>query len=550
MPNKFKSNFTFGNVIAESDHLLADAYWDNGDFATIESYEDKRCFIIGRTGSGKSATFQHLIEKCPDKVVRIDPESLSLPYILNISVIHQLMNAGVHLETFMKTLWKHVIVVEILRHRYQINTPEQKQNILNFLMERLKREPGKAEAIKYLEEFGDKFWCETDERVRQIADTLVQKLNATGSLSASLLNAGAKSSGSIEETLTQETKQEITNKFQKIVNEMQLPRLNQMIVILNNTILDNRQNFTYLIIDDLDKQWVNDELAILLIRCLFQAVVDLQQVKYLKILVALRTNIFQQLNYDKQSRGGQEEKFRGLALDIRWTENDLQNLMSTRAEAASRYYKIDPPLTLKDMLPNPGKRPDKTPLSYILSRTLMRPRDAILYLNTCTREATGREKITWDNIYHAEKAYSNERLLALRDEWKDPYLGIDKVFEKFYHKSAKLSNTEITEILEDIALLIGDRNFLGKQWLETMCEPMYAATSVQKTWEEIYGTLIKLLYNVGFIGITKGPHGRPVFAYDDPGLTQINGNLSPNIYFEIHPAFRQALNIVDNHSSP
>lgn len=550
MPNKFKSNFTFGNVIAESDHLLADAYWDNGDFATIESHEDKRCFIIGRTGSGKSATFQHLMERNPDKVVKIDPESLSLPYILNINLIHQLMNAGVHLETFMKTLWKHVIVVEILRHRYQINTPEQKQNILSYLMDKLKREPGKAEAIKYLEEFGDKFWCETDERVKQIADTLVQKLNATGSLAANLLSVSAKSSGSIEETLTQETKQEITNKFQNIVNEMQLPRLNQMVVILNNTILDTHQHFTYLIIDDLDKQWINDELAILLISCLFQAVVDLQQVKYLKILVALRTNIFQQLNYGKQSRGGQEEKFRGLALDIRWTENDLQDLLNTRAEAASRYYKIDPPLTLKDMLPNSGKRPEKTPLSYILSRTLMRPRDAILYLNTCTREATGKEKITWDNIYHAEKAYSNERLLALRDEWKDPYLGIDKVFEKFHHKAAKLSNIEIEVILEDVALLLGDRNFLGKQWLEAMCEPMYAATNVPKTWEEIYGILIKLLYNVGFIGIAKGPHGRSVYAYDDPGLTQINGNLAPNIYFEIHPAFRQALNMIDNHSSP
>lgn len=549
MPDKFQSNFTFGNVIAESDHLLSEAHWDNGDFAAIESHEDKRCFIIGRTGSGKTAAFQHLNEKYPNKVVKIDPENLSLPYILNINVIHQLMNAGVHLETFMKTLWKHVIVVEVLRHRYQIYTPEQKQNILKSLMEKLKREAGKAEAIKYLEEFGDKFWCETDERVKQIADTLVQKLNASGNLSASLLNIGVKGSGSFEETLTQETKQDIANKFQKVVNEMQLPRLNQMVVILNNTILDSRQHFTYLVIDDLDKEWINEDLAILLIRCLFQAVIDLQQVKYLKILVALRTNIFQQLNYSKQSRGGQEEKFRGLALDIRWTENDLRELLNARATAASRYYKIDPPRTLTDMLPNPGKHHEKSPLSYILSRTLMRPRDAILYLNTCVREATGKEKMTWNNIYSAEKIYSNDRLLALRDEWKDPYLGIERIFERFQHKPAKMDKTEITEVFEDIALLLADRNFLGKQWLEPICEPMYAATSAQKTWDEIYEKLIRLLYNIGFIGIAKGSQGHAAYVYNDPGLLQINGNLSANPYFEIHPAFRQALNIIENPGS-
>ena len=483
MSSKFKSNFTFGGVVAESDHLLADAYWDNGDYEAIQSREDKRCFIIGRTGSGKSAAFQHLQENYPDKVIKIDPESLSLPYILNFDIIHQLMNAGVHLDPFMKVLWKHVIVVEILRHRYQINSPEQKQNILKYLKDKFKKDPGKTKALEYLDEFGDKFWCETDERVKQIADTLVQKINASGGLNTTVHGIGVQGSGGVEETLTQETKQEIANKYQKIINEMQLPRLNQVIVILNNEILDSPQHFTYIIIDDLDKEWVDESLAILLIRCLFQAVVDLQQVKYLKVLVALRTNIFQQLNYDKQSRGGQEEKFRGLALDIRWTTNDLHDLLNNRAEAASRFYQIVPLRTLSEMLPHANKR-SENPLSYILARTLMRPRDAILYLNSCAREATGKDRITWENIRRAEKTYSEERLLALRDEWKDPYLNIDKVFEKFQHKPIKMDRTDVTMILDEIALLPADRSFLGSNWLTAICEPIFSADDTPKTWIE------------------------------------------------------------------
>jgi len=414
-------------------------------------------------------------------------------------------------------------------------------------MERLKRDPGKIKALEYLNEFGDKFWCETDERVKQIADTLVQKIGASGGANINGPGMGIKGSANIEETLTQETKQEITAKYQKVVNEMQLPRLNQMIVVLNNEILDSPQHFTYLIIDDLDKEWVDESLAILLIRCLFQAVIDLQQVKNLKILVALRTNIFQQLNYDKQSRGGQEEKFRGLALEIRWTVNDLRELLNARAEAASRFYQIDPPKTLTEMLPNVNKR-SENPLFYILNRTLMRPRDAILYLNTCVREATGKDKITWENIHHAEKPYSNQRLLALRDEWKDPYLGIDKVFEKFLRKPAKFSQAQISPILDDIALLPADTSFLGIHWLSPMCELLFAAEcegTSKKTWYEMYGQLISLLYNTCFIGIANGSNGRAIYSYENPGLVHFNTKLSENVYFEIHPAFRQALNALE-----
>jgi len=59
----------------------------------------------------------------------------------------------------------------------------------------------------------------------------------------------------------------------------------------------------------------------------------MQAIQNLKVLVALRTNIFQQLQYGEKLRGGQEEKFRGLALDIRWTRNDLIGLMEERARA-------------------------------------------------------------------------------------------------------------------------------------------------------------------------------------------------------------------------
>ena len=540
MSSKIKSSFTFGSPIAETDHLLSESYYDNGDFEAIESNDDRRCFIIGRTGSGKTAAFQRLDELYQEKVVRIDPESLSLPYILNIDIIHHLLKLNVHLEPFMVSLWKHVIVVELLRHRYKIDSPEKKRNVMQSLLERLKRDPGKLKAVEYLDKFGDRFWCETDERIKQIADTFVKKVGAASEISSNLPSINVKGSGSIENTITQEVKQEMSAKYQRVVNEMQLPHLNQMLTILNNEILDSSQHFTYLIIDDLDKQWIDEDLAILLIKCLFQAVVDMQKVKYLKILVALRTNIFNQLSYGKQARGGQEEKFRGLSLDLRWNSNDLKSLLERRAKIASDYYHIDPPKSLLEILPSMKSKRANNPINYIIDHTLMRPRDAILFLNRCVREAPGKDRLVWENIQRAEKAYSQDRLLALRDEWKDPYIGIEKVLDSFKNHSARLSRDAITSILDDIALLLADRDFPGGNWLNELCKYIYEGIG---DWNKMYHPLVNFFYSISFLGIVKGATGKARYAYEDLGFEYITEELTINTYFEIHPTFQQALHL-------
>lgn len=222
----------------------------------------------------------------------------------------------------------------------------------------------------------------------------------------------------------------------------------------------------------------------------------------------------------------------------------MQSLLNNRAEAASEYYKIDPPKSLSEMLPKSSKKTGH-PFLYILERTLMRPRDAILYLNLCVREATGGEKISWGNIHTAEKTYSDERLLALRDEWKDPYLDIDKVLEVFQGKFKRLSQKEIEEVFNEIAVLPANRNFLGKLWLTEMCEQIFAPESAKKTWYEMYGPLVNLMYNISFIGLAKGHDAQAIYSYEDPGLSQRIIDVSEHTYFEIHTAFRPALNIVE-----
>lgn len=552
MSSQFRSDFTFGSPVAESDHLLSVSYWDNGDFEAISSRVDFHCFVIGRTGSGKSAAFKLLEEKYPNRVVRIIPENLSLPYITNLDVTRQLLDLGVRLEPFFKALWKHVFVVEIIKHRYNIDSPEKKMNILSFIRNKLRNDAAKIKALEYLEEFGDKFWSETNERVRQIAESFESKIKASGSIDASLESLGIKSSSTVESENENrnftEIKREVAVKYQRIVNETQLPRLNEMVVILNNEILDSEQHFTYLIIDDLDKEWVDGNLANQLIRCLFEAVLDMQQVKNLKILVALRTNIFQQLNYGEQMRGAQEEKFRSHSLNITWNKNNLKSLLESRAIGASKFYRLDPPKTLEDILPK-GNKTDGEAIDYILNRTLMRPRDAISYLNTCLREATGRERMSWENMRQSEKKYSEDRLLALRDEWKDPYFGIEKLFRCFRGKPARMTKQQLSEVLEDIALLVVDEKFQGTTWLTPLCEHMWSGDTT-KTWEDMYGPIANMLFNFGFIGYSKSANtnSKAIYSYDEISKVNTVMDIENIQQFEIHPAFRAALDIHNRES--
>ncbi len=148
--SRLASGFTLGGEQAEADPLLEDAFYRSGTYEVIESKDDTRCFIVGRTGSGKSAALQHLEEVNAGHVIRISPEDLSLPYITDLRVIRYLDSLDVNLDLFWIALWKHVLLVEILRHRYKVNSPEAKQRFLGGLRDKLRKDPGKAAALESL----------------------------------------------------------------------------------------------------------------------------------------------------------------------------------------------------------------------------------------------------------------------------------------------------------------------------------------------------------------------------------------------------------------
>jgi hypothetical protein len=538
---RLRGRFTLGGEQAEADPLLAQGFFESGQFLAAESPQDPRCFLVGRTGVGKSALLQRLEQINPQHVIRITPEDLSLPYITDLGVVQYLTALNVHLDPLFIALWKHVLLIEIIKNRYSVDSPAAKQNFLANLRERIKRDRSKSAALDYLEEFEGKFWCETDERVRDITTRFEQQINAEtkGQLEVpGVFSTGL--GGGTGRTSSNETRVELAERYQRIVNETQLPRLNKMIAVLDEDILESQQNYTYIVIDDLDRDWADEQVTNSLIRCLFRAVIDLKRVRNLKVLVGLRTNIFTALDFGART-GGQEEKFRSLTMQLRWTAADLEALLDARARAAAAYHGVTNISQAKDLLPSTN-RTRGSALQFILRRTLMRPRDALAYFNECLALTSGNPRITWEHIHDAERNYSNNRLLALRDEWKPNYPGIDRVFDLFRGAPVVLDRKHCGSLLDDVALLATDESFEGSRWLTPLTETIWNATP-SDTWADVYGRLVDLLFTIGFIGCCRGERSDLVYAHDDATFLASRRNMESCEAVSVHPAFRDALDI-------
>ncbi len=276
------------------------------------------------------------------------------PYITDLQVFRYLDSLDVHLDLLWIALWKHVLLVEILRHRYKVHTPEAKQNVMTALRDRFKRDQAKLAALDYLESFHDRFWCEADVRVREVTDNFTKKVEAVAEASGQIGFAKLGAKGVVAKEDSSSVRADEALRYQRIVNETQLAWLNKMLDILKEDILAKPQDFVYIVVDDLDLNWADERVANDLIRCLFQTVFELQKVKNLKILVALRTNIFDALDFGP--RGGQEEKFRSLVLSMRWTRGDLVDLLDERVKVVGPDYDLEPEARLADILPSPNKR--------------------------------------------------------------------------------------------------------------------------------------------------------------------------------------------------
>lgn len=529
---KFQKHLDIGAPDAETDNILMDAFIESDALKALLNMNNQKSVLIGRTGSGKSAILKY-IEETEERVVRIKPEAMSLRYLTNSTILNYFNSLNVNLTFFYKVLWKHVFIVELLKLYFGENT-SKKQNFFDSITEKIKTKlgktnPKKEKAIKYLKNWSNDFWASTEHRIKELEKTIQTKFTE---------ETGVKVHGFIElkdkkeDAESQRILSEIKNKAERVINESQADEIFEIINIMEEELFIDLQKRYFIIIDDLDKEWIPSDIRYDMIGSMIEVIKEFQPMKGAKIVISLRDNLFQLIFSGHKHKGGQREKFKSLYVNIDWTEEELKDLLEKRLEIIS-----DRNLTIRGAF---EKNYDgKTGFEYMLERTFLRPRDVISFVNHAIENANNKSYFTLDIIKKAEVYYSIDRLQALEDEWGENYGQIKPICDFLVgrYNGFNLKNLK-EDYFEDIYF---DEDYTNRYKGELL-ELIHKLRTDNIKFNAFAKEIIFLLYFIGIVGIKKGANYKTCFFYDkDVMLTPNDINNDCKVY--VHKAFNSVLKI-------
>jgi hypothetical protein len=534
MKFRFRSHDHIGAADAESDQaFLRECFIDTGEIDFLLDCDDHRRIVLGRTGAGKTALLARLSERTSNKVISIKPESLALAYISNSTILQFVNELGVNLDTFFKLLWRHVFTVEVLKAHFHLDSVSSKGSLVDWIRTQFSDKKRQHEkALAYLEKWGSKFWEQTDYRIEELTTKFEADLKA--SISSVLPIAKMTMGGA--QSLSQEEKGAVVERAKYVVNQVQIQELTYVLELLDS-ILDDPQKRYYVVIDRLDENWVEEGLRYLLIRALIETVRDFRRVRHAKIIIALRYDLLDRVLRVSRGGGFQEEKYESLYVDLRWSRDDLTKLLDTRIGRMVREQYTTKEVTHADVLP---RFINKTPtMDYILARTLMRPRDVIMFFNACIRQAQGNPQITPQMLKEAEGEYSRLRLRSLADEWSADYPFLMLVVDLLKGRAAQFPLGSVTDE-ECVALAI---RLLGQQIPDE--ELLSAVAEVDRdpnSTGAIRRCVAALLYRVGVVGLKLETFESVVWSTSGRRSISIS-EMGSEVKIAVHPCFWRSLGI-------
>ena len=526
-----------GAVDAIDDQkFLSDCFVNTGDLSVLRDTDDNKCIVLGRTGAGKTALLSTIKSK-EEHVIDLELDELSLNFISNSTILTFLEELNVNLDLFYQLLWKHVLTVELIKYKYNIINESKNKSFFDSLSSIFSRDKRKEQAINYLSQWGDKFWLETDYRVREITSRLEKEILASIGLDKLGINLEAQDLSKLSE----EQKIEVSTRAQSIVNRVQIQDLSQVINLLAQDIFVDPQQKYYILIDKLDDNWVDEGIRYKLIRALIESIKTFRRIKPVKIILALRLDLLERVFDKTRDAGFQEEKYEDLIIRLRWNKQQLQEIIDKRIGALIREHYTKKSATFIDIFP--AHVGNSSSLNFILDRTLLRPRDAIVFINECLKKAEGTTQITPTQMRSAEITYSRKRLQSLTHEWFVDYPLLMTYCDLLKKRTSSFKRSAITrQEVDDIAL---DLSILDKHPNDPIHKIAKQYTESSISWANLLNSLIKNLYKVGVIGIKKDSYESPIWSQlDEPVISDGEVKRSSTIY--VHPMLWRVLGINDD----
>lgn len=540
MAFKFKRNYDIGSLQAEDDQFLEEAFVDKGDLAMLKNTSNSKCILLGRTGSGKSALINYL-ESHENYVKRINPESLSLRHLSNSNIVTYFQNLDVKMDLFFKVLWRHVFIVELIKI-YNNGELSRSQSFLTWLRDQFGNDPKKQQAINYLEKWEDTFWKDTEHQIKRIECTLENNFKESLGLDIKIPDLMQLKNEDVVETKNgRKTLIEIKHKAQSVISNVQLKEIEQIMTLLKEDLFKNTQKSCYIVIDDLDKEWVSESIVYDLIRALIDTIQEFSRIPNVKIIIALRNNILKKVLEKNNVRGVQREKYKHLYLDIRWSTTELEELLNNRLAIFMRDEYTNESPNLSEILPLASKKKKNLKgFNYMIERSFNRPRDIIDFFNTCIALVDGKNRIPQEVIRKAEKTYSTNRLQALEDEWLENFGDLRQIYGFLYNSTTSFHIADILSNAEDFFvsfLSSHEDNSIAGIWKTNIEEFKKSCDTKELVMEALI-----ILYELGMIGFKKDGQSQKHFI-DDTFLPINKTDIEENSRFYIHPMFQSALKV-------
>jgi len=526
---RFNKYQEIGSPDAETDRYLNDAFIEKDDFHAIIDMNNQRSILVGRTGSGKSAILKH-VETTQERVVRIQPEAMSLRFLSNSTLLQYFNSIEVNLNFFYKILWKHVFVIELLR-LYFAYDDKKKNNWLFSVKNKFSRKnnPRREKALEYFDKWSNEFWIDAEKRIKEIENTVQRKFEAEVGSDIKFLKSSLATSNDEKST----TKTEIKTKAEHIITEALAHDIHEIINILQEELFVDDQQKHFVIIDDLDKEWISTSMRYELIGAMIEVIKEFKVLKGVKIVISLRDNLYQLIFSGAKHKGGQREKFKPLYADLSWSTIELKELVNRRLSLLTNNA-----LDIKNAFDKVYKG-GTSGFEYMLERTFFRPRDVISFINHSIENASDKGYLSLDILKRAETGYSIERLQAIEDEWGENYGDINRLSKFLYSKHNGFRLRNIKEDDFDTTLLEENPNNVFKGDLAVV---VIKWQNNEIKFITFLKEVIYIFYNAGILGIKKGPTHPVQFFYEKNALISIN-DLTNDSKIYVHKAFYSALKI-------
>lgn len=285
---------------------------------------------------------------------------------------------------------------------------------------------------------------------------------------------------------------------------------------------------------------MHDSLRFKLIRALIETLRKFKRISNVKIVISLRADLLHTVMTKTEGRGFQSEKFEDMMLRLRWSKDDLRRLIEKRLNYIFKDQYTGRELKFEDIFTS--KIGDVDPLSYMLDRSLYRPRDLISYVNQCFEEAEpGASSIAARVVRKAEAEYSNKRFRAIVEEWEGAYGDLDDVLSSLRHLPARFSYADLSDKFFEnlcIDLVAGDGVLNGK--FISICNGVVA--NEHPSYHHLRKNFVEVMYIVGAIGIKRDSGAKFEWSYKNEPV--LNFALVTNeTKFAIHPMLHRKLNI-------